>query len=351
MSELVMPVTVSIIATHQARIRCLLSYFIEGKIGRLQNGAVIKVTISREFISVNLIYSGEVDENKPDKEYYVTSDYIIEDTPKFKPIQFPIINEPLEYVLDPPHWMFHDYNIFHFYLIRHGQGTHNVLSGMKKKTASVLGNVDTSLTEQGENQIARAGKYFASISSNSADSILNCEYLFISDLQRTKQTLAIFLLNLHKYSSRVILTNEMIVLPCSHELNFNKNGMCDGSYGQVFAGNENKSSCINISSCDKTFTKYKIDWKPYNEFYNGTRRKPGSGKKQCRKTSIISEAMSIIMYKNPRHHLRLPRSSGGRIKKSKNTKRRKRTKRNSSSRKKRKTRKYYKKPIADKYIL
>lgn len=337
-----MPVTVSIIATHQARIRCLLSKFIQGKVGRFQNGAVIKITLTAQFITINLLYNGEIDENKPDKEYYVTNDYIIEDIPKFKATPFPILE-------DIPNELFSDIgdNILHLYLIRHGQGTHNVLSGMKKKTASVLGNVDTSLTEQGENQIARAGKYFGSFSSRSPDSIFNCNYLFVSDLQRTKQTLAVFLLNAQKYSGRVIRPNEMIVLPCSHELNYNKDGNCDGSYGQTFAGNENKSSCSNISSCDKTFTTYELNWNYYNGFYNGTRRNPGSNKKQCRNTSIISEAIDII---NDNTTIRdNVYSLGGRKKKSKKTKRRKRTKRNSSSRKKRKTRKYYKN-IADKYI-
>jgi len=282
-----MSVTVAIIATHQARIRCLLSKFIQGKVGRFQNGAVIKMTITSQFITISLMYSGEIDENKPDKEYYVSR--YVGDSLNFKEVQFPTLEKL-------PNTLFSDIgnNTLHLYLIRHGQGTHNVLSGMKKKTASVLGDVDTSLTEQGENQIARAGKYFGLNNDRSQDSIFNSNYLFVSDLQRTKQTLAVFLLNAQKYSGRVIHATEMIVLPCSHELNYNKDGNCDGSYGQTFAGNENKSACSNVSSCDKKFTTYALNWNYYNGFYNGTRRKPGSQKKQCRNTSIISEAIDII---------------------------------------------------------
>ena len=156
-----------------------------------------------------------------------------------------------------------------------------------------------------------------------------------------KQTLAVFLLNAQKYSGRVIHVTEMIVLPCSHELNYNKDGNCDGSYGQAFAGNENKSACSNVSSCDKTFTTYALNWNYYNGFYNGTRRKPGSQKKQCRNTSIISEAIDRINNNTTTQDNIY--SLGGRKKKRKNTKKlkkrkhtRKGTKRHNSTRKKRK---------------
>ena len=56
---------VSVIATQQKRIRCLLSQFLsKKKIERFQNGSVIKISVNRDNISIKLVYSGELDENK-----------------------------------------------------------------------------------------------------------------------------------------------------------------------------------------------------------------------------------------------------------------------------------------------
>ena len=122
---------VSVIATHQARIRCLLSHFLpEKKIERFQNGSVIKISVNRDNISIKLVYSGELDENKADRKYYVTDDYVKKDEDLFQPIPFP---KELELISNNNYIPIETSNTFHFYLIRHGQGTHNILKGMKKK--------------------------------------------------------------------------------------------------------------------------------------------------------------------------------------------------------------------------
>jgi len=293
---------VSIIATHQARIRCLISQFLSKKVERFQNGSVVKITINSQKISLKLIYSGELDEFKPERKYYVTNDdfnneqYIKDNESKFQALQFPIELNELENNYIP----IEESTTFVFYLIRHGQGTHNVLKGMTKKISSISGEKDTHLTEKGITQAGNTGDFLGSTADNGLSNIFNSMYLFISDLQRTKETLASVLANSQAMSGKTIHPNKMIMLPCSHELNYDKYGQCDGSRGQMFAANENKSSCVDIDNCAKEYKTYQIDLKYYNDFYDGTRSKPGNNKKQCRKTSIISEAIDIIKKeKNP----------------------------------------------------
>ena len=287
---------VSIIATHQARIRCLLSQFLSRKIERFQNGSVVKLIINSRNISIRLVYSGELDEIKPERKYYVTSmdfnneEYRKKNESKFQPLQFPVeLNE-----MNNEYIPIEGSTTFVFYLIRHGQGTHNVLKGMAKKLSSVSGEKDTHLTEKGLIQAGNTGNFLGNNADNGLTSIFNSKYLFVSDLQRTKETLATVLANSIAMSGKNVHPNKMIMLPCSHELNYDKDGNCDGSRGQMFAANENKSSCVNVDSCNKEYKTYKVDVKYYNDFYDGTRSKPGNNKKKCRKTSIISEAIDII---------------------------------------------------------
>ena len=69
---------VSIIATHQARMRCILNKLVRGKIHRFKNTAIIRMSImntndDKQKISCKMVYDGELDESKPDRKYYVKS--------------------------------------------------------------------------------------------------------------------------------------------------------------------------------------------------------------------------------------------------------------------------------------
>jgi broad specificity phosphatase PhoE len=70
------------------------------------------------------------------------------------------------------------------YLIRHGQAEHNAKKGIKKKFGSIMGKKDTELTDRGREQAFLSGQSL---------SIPSIDYLFSSDLKRTRQTLISFL--------------------------------------------------------------------------------------------------------------------------------------------------------------
>lgn len=282
---------VSIIATHQARIRCLLRqlFQLERKIHRFMNGAILRIEMNpneKRGITCSLVHQGELGESKPDKTYYVTD--IVGNEANFIPLKFGTILIENEYTqslvsnLDKP---------YIFYLIRHGQGTHNVLKGFKKKFASVSGDNDAKLTELGIEQAMNTGR---AMMSNSE--FRSANYLFSSDLTRTIQTLFYVAIG----SQLLIQNKQIIVLPCAHELNYigNASGLsCDGSSKQMIQGNENKSSCATIGSpnCLKEFNGYTINWHYYSEFYsNGTRLKSGPNRRHCRNTLMLTEAIRII---------------------------------------------------------
>lgn len=280
-----MPEIVSIISTHQARIRCLIANLIDGSVHRFQNGAVLKYTVSKDEISVELVYSGELDENKPTRKYYVTNANI-DAGGKYTPVVFPTIIKFKNVIYNNVgEWT------YVFYLIRHGQGEHNILKGFKKTLSSATGVKDTSLTEKGIDQARNTGLFF---STNTH--FFKTTFLFASDLQRTRQTL-VNVINAAEIGGKRLHTSEIVILPCAHELNYEKSGDCDGSRGQMFTANENKSICrdiTDITTCPNNLNTYNIDWSFYNDFYNGTRSMSGPNKKRCRDTTILESAISII---------------------------------------------------------
>ncbi len=274
---------VSIIATHQARIRCLLSNILGKKIERFMNGAVVRLEINPNNILCTLAHQGELDEVKPEKKYYVTDS--TKTSPNYTAVQFPDINVRVQSTYNT------NGNTYVFFLIRHGQGTHNTLKGFKKKQAAIFGNKDTRLTDTGFEQAAMTG---AKMAKN--EEFLSAKHLFSSDLTRTIETLVTVL---KQDSSKKIVNTaggkEIVVLPCSHELNYDPTGNCDGSSKQAVVGNENKPSCKSLSECVPEYDSFKINWNYYSQFYDsGTRINPGKNRKHCRDTKFLQEAIDIV---------------------------------------------------------
>ena len=280
---------VSIIATHQARIRCFLSNLLNRKMDRFMNGAVVRVEINHENILCSLVHQGELDEVKPEKKYYVTDSS--ETSPNYTAVPFTDVNVRVQSSYKVP-----ENTKYVFFLIRHGQGTHNTLKGLKKKKAAIFGNKDTRLTPAGFNQAKNTGSAMV----NNPE-FLEAKHLFSSDLTRTIETLVTVI---NQDSSNTIVNNssnrEIVVLPCSHELNYDSKGNCDGNNkAQAIVGNENKPSCASLSDCMKAYESYKINWNYYAQFYdtetrNGTRRSPGRIRKHCRDTDFLEQAINII---------------------------------------------------------
>ena len=273
---------VSIIATHQARIRCLLSDILGKKIERFMNGAVLRLEFFRNenqkhVMSCTLVHQGELDptEKKSDRKYYVTDTSVSVD--HFIPEKFPEIkNVDDTYVKDG--------NNYVFFLIRHGQGVHNTLKGMKK----LRGDKNPELTDKGVDQAKRTGN-----AMKDDPEFQEAKYLFSSDLTRTIQTLV----NVVNQSDTIVnnVGGKIVVLPCSHELNYDNKGSCDGSSKQMFTGNENKTSCKSITDCIQEYEGFNINWNFYTDFYGkGTRLNPGKKRNRCRNANFLEEATKII---------------------------------------------------------
>lgn len=280
---------ISIIATHQARIRCFINNLLEkynlktnnhynknNEIYRFKNSCILKITITNKETVIELFHDGEVDEEKPDYVYFsnLKNDNLQQvldyqnnlrySQKNFKTIS---ISEDVFGVND---------NKYTFYLLRHGQGYHNTLKKGSEKIQSLYlpgfreKILDASLTNEGEKQAKSAGDKLNSIKFT---------HYFASDLKRTRQTLLNAFENLDE--------KEIIILPCNHEVNYPN---CDKL--SLITPNENVSSCQkdNAEGCGKA------NWNYYKEKYNKNYRSSISSipYRDCSNTDIISEAIKII---------------------------------------------------------
>lgn len=273
---------ISIITTHQARLRCLLSKIFNKPMKRFKNGCVLKMVVTKLTITFELVYSGEVSKIKPGYEYYISpNDTQVNGTTLFDIEEFTIPNN---------FYKVEDNERFIFYLIRHGEASHNVKKGLSKMFQSISGEKDTSLTSEGIEQAKKIYENIMEKEENLTNPTLETLYLFSSDLKRTRQTMSNFISNL--FNKDTIDMSDLIVLPCAHELNYKKDGNCDGSQG--FSANENIMNCHSSRQECQSQDEYNVNWDLYEKFYDGTRTKSGSGKQQCRNTDMIKQAIEYI---------------------------------------------------------
>jgi len=192
---------ITVIGTHQARIRCLLTEITKNRISfkKFKNCCILEIKIEsgHNKSSVNLVYEGEGDDSE---NVYG----------KFNKIEFTYNCELYN-------------NKYKFYLIRHGEGIHNVYNIFLKPFKSLL-NRDTELTSRGKDQAKRAGFELNEIFKK--NDIEHIEHIYISDLKRTFQTLELVLVNEKsppKYK----------ILPCNHELIYTSKTKCDGNQKSI----------------------------------------------------------------------------------------------------------------------
>lgn len=246
-----------LLVSHNARMRCLLEDVIKNKMNyyknkfnvkeiRFKNTAVLLIKILNNKAILSLAYEGNV--NKPKKgAYFVTSD-IASTNDKVSFVKFEDININIKKLVKLP--IMYNYNI---YVARHGEATHN--------TAMLNLYRDTSLTSDGKKQ---ANNVYEFILNNN----INIDYVFSSNLKRTRQTVSYI-------KNDNILTDKIIVLPCAHELHYNKNGQCDLHASRKFVPPENLSSCSEKSDteckldddcCRTSNGNLYIDWSYYDQF-------------------------------------------------------------------------------------
>lgn len=330
----------TIIVTHNGRLRCLMNLFEKG-LGsvRFKNCAILKLKIKNLTSELDLIYSGslaldsiESDEDSVNsdndtlnsvfdsvnsansevkigggkKKYYVSMNdkNIIQNDIPFKTITSSTV---LGFLNLKPEDL-DSQKTYTFYLIRHGDGMHNKAKVEKKKGLYNPSLIDARLTDEGKKQAVEAGKQLKNILGAT-----KINYLFASDLKRTRETLENVLAEGVELSTNL---KDVIILPCSHELDYKKNS-CDGNQPNVFSS-ENKMSCSSInSSCVQTPNNTNnnycsniskpsnegvlcLNWNFYNLFYankNRTNLDIFSSRFHCRDTSMIS--LSIFIIKNP----------------------------------------------------
>ena len=287
----------SVIASHQARIRCFLHNYIiqhakdsgnitvvanlknSPSIYRFQNGSIIKFEVNTKEIKINLLYNGEIDEEKSSYIYYVKpgTKHAKADEGKYQTQEFP------EIILE-------NYNIsckkninYVFYLIRHGQAEHNLLTGLKKITSKK----NTDLTNIGKEQAQNTGKKLFEIIGDQP-----IDYLFASDLSRTHQTLGLIISEIKTN----IFKNKIVILPCSHELSYTNKSNCDYNVSYLNTPNENISTCEldkNLINKCKEINNIPIDWSFYLSYYKGTRKNP-KNKQNCTDINMVELSIDHI---------------------------------------------------------
>ena len=345
---------VSLILTHQARIRCLLDMIIKGKRSEKKEGFIgkiiknrklnnsiiaVKNTINRTFnknpvqyeyqekeeeirfkncsilrlcvnketgLCLQLVYGGELDpsEGKGGRIYYIANES--ERTPEsiVTEVVFDNINAGLNRLDLTGKDFAKGIDEYVFYIGRHGQAEHNLKYATHLKT-------DTNVTVLGQQQAISAGKNLMKILKDVFKEDIN--YVFASDLIRTRQTIQNILYGMNTYQNKKqqnFFPKEIIILPCSHELKYNSKGICDKppSFLSLKIGTkENDPKCSKTTNCvDNNIDNPKSDCNhitlkmfgdkeiPLNwDFYfekNGNKMR----NMDCSKTNMIQLAIEYI---------------------------------------------------------
>jgi broad specificity phosphatase PhoE len=349
--------------SHQGRIQCLLASIgilnNEKKIYKFKNCAILSLIFTKNddetiSLSCEMVHEGTLDKNEnKDKVYYgrqshkyVQKGYLYGKRPEIEIRDQPFpqfsTNITSEQLKTNFNLLPEDINVAtSIYLMRHGQGFHNINRSKFKSYT------DASLTAEGMNQAAIAGKAFFDKDAVSKDFSL----IFVSDLKRTSQTAGVFVstikkLTLLRRNSRLLENTEnlfdevnrqfqnllnttdlslqktalynrictiaTIVLPCSHEISLPKGATvklreCDNEYRII--DSPNKISCninkTNARQCEEiiingqplsvdTTNKIiaKLNWSFYDTFYDRRRRGSltrGNGA-YCENTNMIAMA-------------------------------------------------------------
>ena len=345
---------VSLIVSHNSRIQCFLDNFLRFQSGplkqqiRFMNCCVLRLEMtpqgnSQVNLNIQLVYEGELGEEdkKKKRPYYViqnqqggdgevirigsyenpqtysvpsmfgkktspsitatassASSFII-------PVPFPSFNKLLNGtdLLTLMNLKISDIQTtMIFYLIRHGNAEHNNYSQFQLHT-----KYDTNCTPLGMQQAKNAGKFLGQIMKSKNESVV--DYLFCSDLIRTRQTMINIYLGIQNVVNITIPKN-IIILPCASEVDYNLNGSCDSTTSKLKYDNENYPLCkLNSNDKDCGFSEFGqnkllIDWRHYLIFYAGQIRSKSvsasnmesrTNRLHCRDTNFVSIAVYIII--------------------------------------------------------
>jgi broad specificity phosphatase PhoE len=263
-------ITVVLLCSHQGRISCLIHSLTGKKLEKnFKNCCIIELSIINGNITLKIVYVGDVVCNEgcsiSNEQYY---------------------EEIIEFTLDCKAQeriskLFKKNTII--YIVRHADGEHLALKrkGIFAKIGQNISDVfknsedkllrDARLTLIGEKQAINAGEKLNNLLDKKS-----IDFIFFSDLERTRQTIAKMLSKID--NTKIKAKAKAIILPCSHEVGYKENGSnCDG---QGFFEDIKRSVVTeNIPRVDKIEDLPKklkiskeieinIDSDIYSEFYN-----------------------------------------------------------------------------------
>ncbi len=299
-----------IVATHSYRLQCILNgmrkiskQFQEHPeqykyIKRFKNCAIVRIFRNLEYICVQLIYQGIYDEYNDETD---DTHYELGDIHTFK-LEINITQYPTYSI--PPN--------VEIFLIRHGEGIHNVISKEEKeklkenpinnKVLFVKQNLkDARLTDKGNKQAFIAGHKLNTYLNNNFKTFNNNYYFCASDLYRTQETIGNIKYVLNK-SIKGKFRDPIYIISCIHEITPHIREVnatehdCDNP-GKIVKetsiynmpkciGNNLKCNSISKKIRQISYTTY-IDWSKYKQ------------RNICSNTSditsnIIKEILSVI---------------------------------------------------------
>jgi hypothetical protein len=220
----------ALIVTHSNRIEQFLKMFDVGKI-HVNNCSVIKITLFHglihKYITIDQIWDGATE---------IHNEIL-------KKTQISILGTFSKSFLKG--YEIKKGNLYFFYIIRHGQGYHNLFSNKLKN----LVETDPELTELGINQSRNTGRFLQSYISNKID------FYFVSTLLRSHQTMLYLLETFLVGNNGKVVTS--IVLPKSEEISsFGNPGKENTS--DCFENDEKKISITGLDRCSMLEIKDKI---------------------------------------------------------------------------------------------
>lgn len=307
------PAYISVIASHNYRIKCLLDKIYPNSFDKNTNFkhcAIIKISFFENNINTELIHSGELNDNerKNKKTAYYKKQY--DDQPQ----NFVVFNQPAQKKINTEETLQTDINFLSlhvFYFIVNGESGHDI-----KKSKQ-----DSNITENGIQQATNAAYklYDNIVKIKNINNIL----WFASDLARSRETIVYSIREIIKnakakriHIKKNVISSEIVILPCASELSTSGSGTgnCDAIASSHFTNTiakQNYPGCTSVKISEKkddchNIRDTKINWDLYFLFYgNKMRNENVFGKKmsgifgkniiqRCRNTNMIAMVMFFI---------------------------------------------------------
>ncbi len=278
------PINIIICGTHNNRLECFFSkYFKEHnyKSKTFNNCVIIRCFKLNGNIKFNMIYEGENGDNT--NMFKISSCFksnacwtIKEFNTYFNSINIKTLDIP---------------DNTEIFLVRHGEGVHNKVNILEKIYNNMM---DAQLNKTGSSQAERAGVFL--------NGYIKAYYRYVnifweaSHLVRTQQTIGLMMKQFMKQY------NIINIAPCTHELIYKNDGMCDSALRQMIPINSNTPRCNNENSntdescitlnnfnIDNSIDySVKINWNYYNFFYNSEMK--------CEDTNMIDQIIKTFQF-------------------------------------------------------